>query len=178
MTHHRMAMCGGCDAAQRRARGGAYPRGMELRSSSLREGAPIDRRHAWPDCGGGNISPDLSWSGAPAGTGSFAVTCYDPDAPRGWWHWVIHDIPAAATGIPEGGPLPAGAVEARNSFRAPGWGGPCPPPGKPHRYVFTVYALDVPKIEGIDTGVGGAALVFNMRGHVLAQGSIAGRYGR
>ena len=114
---------------------------MELRSSSLRDGAPIDPRHAWPDCGGGNISPDLSWSGAPAGTGSFAVTCYDPDAPRGWWHWMVHGIPAAATGIPEGGPLPDGAVEARNSFRAPGWGGPCPPPGKPHRYVFTVYAL-------------------------------------
>jgi Raf kinase inhibitor-like YbhB/YbcL family protein len=128
---------------------------MELRSSSLRDGEPVDRRHAWPDCGGDNISPDLSWAGAPAGTASFAVTCYDPDAPRGWWHWMVYDIPAATTGIPEGGPLPDGAVETRNSFRAPGWGGPCPPPGRPHRYVFTVYALPDERLDaaaGSDAG--------------------------
>ncbi|GAA1636159.1 YbhB/YbcL family Raf kinase inhibitor-like protein [Georgenia ruanii] len=128
---------------------------MELRSSSLADGAPIDRRHAWPDCGGANVSPDLAWTGVPPGTASFAVACYDPDAPRGWWHWTVYDIPAAAAGIPEGGPLPDGAVETRNSFRAAGWGGPCPPAGKPHRYVFTVYALPaahLPVPAGTDPG--------------------------
>ena len=114
---------------------------MELRSSSLADGAPMDRRHAWPDCGGANLSPGLSWTGAPPGTASFVVSCFDIDAPRGWWHWMLYDLPAAATEIPEGGPLPDGTVETSNSFRAAGWGGPCPPPGKPHRYVFTVHAL-------------------------------------
>src|SRR3954465_14424129 len=105
--------------------------------------------------GGQNVSPQLSWSGAPAGTKSFALTLYDPDAPTGsgWWHWVVYDIPATATELPQGAgsgkaPLPAGTVQGKTDFGAAGYGGAGPPPGdKPHRYVFTVYALKVDKLD-------------------------------
>ena len=139
------------------------------------------REAAFDGCGGENRSPQLAWSGAPPETGSYAVTCFDPDAPTGsgFWHWLLFNVPASVTSLPASEPSPSGSTSGRNDYGQGGYGGPCPPPGDgPHRYIFTVYALDVPRIEGIDAGVGGAALVFNMRGHVLAQGSITGRYGR
>ena len=107
-------------------------------------------------CSGQNRSPALQWGEAPAGAQSYAVTVHDPDAPggAGWWHWVVVNIPASATGIVAGAgtanssALPAGATQARNDFGTPAWGGACPPAGdKPHRYVFTVYALKAPKLE-------------------------------
>lgn len=99
------------------------------------------------ECKGGNHSPQISWRGAPANTRSFAVTIFDPDAPgRGWWHWAVAGIPAGTDGLPNnasasGALRKMGAVEARNDWDTDGYGGPCPPAGKPHRYVVTVYAL-------------------------------------
>ncbi|WP_321798881.1 YbhB/YbcL family Raf kinase inhibitor-like protein [Caballeronia sp. J97] len=100
------------------------------------------------ECKGGNRSPQISWRGAPAKTRSFAVTIFDPDAPgRGWWHWAVAGIPVGTDRLPNnasasGALRKMGAIEARNDWDTDGYGGPCPPPGKPHRYVVTVYALD------------------------------------
>ena len=159
-------------------RGGAS---LTVTSETFRDGGTIPRECAFDGCGGDNRSPQLAWSGAPAETKSFAVTCFDPDAPTGsgFWHWLLFNVPASVTSVSAGEPAPSGSTSGRNDYGKSGYGGPCPPAGDgPHRYVFTVYALDVPSIEGIDAGVGGAALVFNMRGHVLAQGTLTGRYGR
>src|SRR6187399_715224 len=99
-------------------------------------------------CTGQNISPALMWTSPPAGTLSYGITVYDPDAPTGsgWWHWMVYDIPATTTSIPAGAGntgkpgLPAGAVQGPTDFGTKGWGGPCPPAGdKAHRYVFTVF---------------------------------------
>lgn len=100
-------------------------------------------------CQGDNQSPQLKWSGAPAGTRSFVVTMYDPDAPTGsgWWHWVTANIPASVSELPAGGKLPAGALAINNDAGQPGYGGACPPLGQNHRYVITVYALKVEKLD-------------------------------
>lgn len=105
-------------------------------------------------CSGQNMSPALSWSGAPEGTKSFVLTVYDPDAPTGsgFWHWVMYNIPASTTSLPQGagtpGKEPTGAVEANTDYGAPGYGGPCPPKGdKAHRYIFTLYAVKADKLE-------------------------------
>lgn len=137
-------------------------------------------------CSGKNISPALKWSGAPAGTKSFAFTLYDPDAPTGsgWWHWVVYDIPATATGIPEGAGttdgarLPAGSKQGRTDFGTPGFGGACPPPGdKPHRYVFTVYALKIAKIEApVDASP--AMIGAMIHSSQLGSATFTARYGR
>lgn len=119
-------------------------------SDSFRSGGNVDNAQVFnrDDCTGGNRSPQLSWHNPPAGTRSFAITVFDPDAPgRGWWHWAVAGIPAGTGSIAEnasgsGALKKLGAVEARNDFDVDGYGGPCPPPGKPHRYVVTIYALD------------------------------------
>lgn len=105
-------------------------------------------------CQGGNQSPQVRWSGAPAGTKSFVVTMYDPDAPTGsgWWHWVTTNIPAGVDELPAGagsagGKLPAGAQTFNNDGGQPGYGGACPPVGQNHRYIITVHALKVEKLE-------------------------------
>jgi Raf kinase inhibitor-like YbhB/YbcL family protein len=118
-------------------------------STSLHDGGTVARAQVFNggDCKGGNRSPELSWDHVPAGTGSFAVTMLDPDASGpGWWHWSVIDIPATVHRLPENASASGylktiGAKEARNDFGSDGYGGPCPPPGKPHRYVVTVYAL-------------------------------------
>jgi hypothetical protein len=137
-------------------------------------------------CNGGNVSPEIKWSGAPAGTKSFAVTLYDPDAPTGsgFWHWVVFDIPATVTELPKNAGdakanlTPPGTIQSREDFGVPGYNGPCPPPGdKPHRYHLTVYALDVAKLgPGPDTMP--AVVGFNLHAHTLAKGVITGKYGR
>ncbi len=131
-------------------------------------------------CGGGNRAPALSWSGAPDGTRSFAVTLFDPDARNGdgWWHWVVYDIPAAAGGLPADGMLPAGAIPARNDFGIAGYGGPCPPAGdSPHHYQLTVWALDVAHLPA-GPGAAAAAVARLIESHALDHAGIVARYGR
>jgi Raf kinase inhibitor-like YbhB/YbcL family protein len=136
-------------------------------------------------CSGGNVSPALSWSHAPAGTRSFALLMHDPDAPTGsgWWHWVVYNIPASATSLPAGagdpkkGLMPAGAVQGRTDFGTPGYGGPCPPPGKPHRYYLRLYALKVDKLE-VPADATAALIGFNVRAASLGKAELMGLYGR
>lgn len=140
---------------------------MELTSDSIVADASIDLRFAEPGVGGSNISPALAWSGAPAGTRSYAITCFDPDAPTGsgWWHWVVTDIPADVTRLDEGAPLPAGARTWPNDYGYPGWGGPWPPPGPAHHYVFTVVAVGVERLDVPDEATSAVArltLSFNV----------------
>ena len=136
-------------------------------------------------CSGRNISPALAWSGAPKGTRSFAVTVYDPDAPTGsgWWHWLVYNIPASVSELPTGagsagGKLPAGAVQGRTDFGSAGFGGACPPAGdKPHRYIFTVYALKVEKLD-VAAGSSAAMVGFALNANQLAKSSVTAFYGR
>ena len=129
----------------------------------------------------GNTSPHLKWSGAPEGTKSYAVTCFDPDAPTGsgFWHWTVANIPAGVTELRTGassGSLPAGAVEGRTDFGAPGFGGAAPPPGHgPHRYIFTVFAVDVDQLP-VTAENSGAVFGFNLHFHTLAKASITATY--
>jgi len=119
---------------------------MEITSQDFKNNQPMPVIHT---CDGSDVSPQLSWSGAPAGTKSFALTCIDPDAPSGdFIHWLAYDIPASITNFPQGGPLPSNVKEAANDFGKKSYGGPCPPSGT-HRYVFTVYALKKEKMAGV-----------------------------
>jgi Raf kinase inhibitor-like YbhB/YbcL family protein len=136
-------------------------------------------------CKGRNVSPALAWSGAPAGTQSFALLVHDPDAPTGsgWWHWVVYNIPAGTSALPAGAGdlqknlMPAGAVQARTDYGAPGYGGPCPPPGKPHHYHFWLYALKVAKLE-VPADASPALIGFNVRMQQLGKAELTGLYGR
>jgi Raf kinase inhibitor-like YbhB/YbcL family protein len=157
---------------------------LSVRSETFRNGESLATELAFSGCGGKNVSPQLSWSNFPDGTKSFAITCFDPDAPTGsgYWHWLVCDIPLRVTTLEAGagaGDAPGGGKTAYNDYGLNTYGGPCPPPGDaPHRYIFTVYAIDVPSLEGVGRGTTGASFIFSMRGHVLASGSITGRYAR
>lgn len=146
---------------------------------------PIDNVHVYKGfgCEGENRSPELSWSGAPEGTKSYAVTIYDPDAPTGsgWWHWIVYNIPAKATGLNVGASainLPWGALQARNDFGTFDYGGPCPPEGdEPHRYIVSVHALDVEKID-LAPGTPAAQIGYHIYAHTLAKAQLTAKYGR
>ena len=126
---------------------------FSVSSADWAEGKQIASEHVFEGfgCTGGNQSPQLTWKGAPEGTKSFAVSIYDPDAPTGsgWWHWITYDLSASTRSLKTGASakMPKGATTARNDYGAKGFGGPCPPAGEVHRYVVTVFALDVPKLE-------------------------------
>lgn len=131
-------------------------------------------------CAGANVSPPLSWGAVPAGTKSIAVLSDDPDCPGGWVHWVLFNLPPEARELPEDvepdPELPNGSIQGITDFRRPGYGGPCPSPGRPHRYFFRVYALDKkldlsPRAEMKDVQKA-------MAGHILAQGETMGRFSR
>jgi Raf kinase inhibitor-like YbhB/YbcL family protein len=151
---------------------------LAVRSAAFEEGAPIPARFT---CEGENLSPPLGWSKPPEGTRSLALICDDPDAPMSTWvHWVLYNLDAATdtldAGVPTGAALGTGAMQGITDFRTPGYGGPCPPHGRPHRYVFKLYALDtLLELEGT---VRKDALVEAMSGHVLAVGRLTGTYQR
>jgi Raf kinase inhibitor-like YbhB/YbcL family protein len=157
-----------------------------LESAEVKAGAKIAEAQVFKGfgCEGGNVSPSLKWKGAPPGTKSFALMVYDPDAPTGsgWWHWIMFNIPASVTSLPAGagnpgGQAPAAAVQSRTDFGAPGYGGPCPPKGdKPHRYIFTVYALKVDKLDA-DANASGALVGYMARANSLGKASFTGMYG-
>jgi len=138
-------------------------------------------------CTGKNVSPALKWSNAPKDTKSFALLVHDPDAPTGgagWWHWVVINIPAGTdalakdAGKADGSGLPKGAAQVNTDFGAPGWGGPCPPPGdKPHRYNFTLYALKVEKLD-IPAGATASLAGFMVNANAIAKARFTGLYGR
>jgi hypothetical protein len=129
---------------------------------------------------GRDMSPSISWSGAPQGTKSFALICHDPDAPNGnWVHWIVYNMPGTTTNLPQGAGSPTASAsfkQGTNSFRKEGWGGPSPPHGKPHRYVFDVYALDT--VLGDLRSPRDDQLKAAMNGHVLAVGQLMGVYQR
>lgn len=151
---------------------------MEITSSAFTEGATIPKKHT---ADGADVSPALQWHGAPPTTKSFALICDDPDAPRGTWvHWVLFNLPADKTELPEGvpttGKLVGGGVQGKNDFGKLGYGGPSPPKGKPHRYFFKIYALDA--VLDLKEGAKKDQLEKSMAGHILAQGQFMGTYGR
>lgn len=167
---------------------GAQKGKLTVTSTDVHPGGRIPSAHVLHamGCEGSNLSPALEWKGAPARAKSFAVTIYDPDAPTGsgWWHWVVYNIPGNATrlatgaGDPTKNLLPAGAVQGNTDFGAPGYGGPCPPPGdKPHRYIFTVHALDVEKLD-LPANATAAYVGFNLHAHDIAKGTLTAVYGR
>jgi Raf kinase inhibitor-like YbhB/YbcL family protein len=170
--------------------GAANAQSMTLASTALKEGSTIANEQEFKGfgCTGSNVSPALSWSSAPSGTKSLAVSMYDPDAPTGsgWWHWVVFNIPPGTTSLPKGAGdvkkklTPKGAIQSRTDFGADGYGGPCPPAGdKPHRYQITVFAVDVDKLPDAKNDAASAALVgFDLHFHTLAKATLTGLYGR
>jgi Raf kinase inhibitor-like YbhB/YbcL family protein len=182
-TGTRVALLAGLALAGGAASGGGSGAGsgaLVLSSPAYAEGAEIPTRFT---CEGEDVSPPLAWSGAPAGTRSFALIVDDPDAPdpraprRTWVHWVVYDLPVGVHALPEGagsgGLLPAGARSGRNDWKRTGWGGPCPPIGR-HRYVHKLFALDT--VLGDLGAPDAAALVGAMEGHVLGRAELVATY--
>ncbi len=150
---------------------------IKITSPAFEEGGMIPRKYT---CDGADISPPLAWTGVPEAARTLALISDDPDAPMGTWvHWVLFNLPATVTELPEGVPtdkeLKNGAKQGRNDFRRIGYGGPCPPGGT-HRYFFKLYALD--KALDLAAGATKAELLRAMEGHILAQGQLMGKYRR
>lgn len=160
---------------------------MFLHSQDITDGNPIDIKFAELGAGGQNIRPQLSWGDLPAETQSLAITCYDPDAPTGsgWWHWIAFNIPVSCTELPQTKPdangrhnsssLPEGSTEWSSDYGYLGYGGPCPPPGPAHRYIFKLHALDVPRLE-LAENMPQAAVRFNIFAHTIATAEFIGLY--
>ena len=151
---------------------------MQMTSPAFADGERIPVNYT---ADGADKSPELRWGGIPPNTQSFALICEDPDAPRGTWtHWVLFNIPADRTSLAEGlatdKELPDGSRQGKNDFGKIGYGGPSPPRGKPHRYVFKIYALDA-KLD-LPAGASRADVLKAVKGHILAEGQVTGQYGR
>jgi Raf kinase inhibitor-like YbhB/YbcL family protein len=151
---------------------------MNITSPAFQAGQAIPREYT---CEGADISPPLQWNGVPDGAKSLALICDDPDAPGGIWvHWVLYDLPVTAKDLPENVPasetLPFGGKQGINDFKRIGYGGPCPPPGKPHHYYFKLYALDIDL--PLKPRATKRALWRAMDGHILAEAQISGTYQR
>lgn len=166
----------------------AFADTFSLHSSDIQQGKPLTDKHVFNGfgCSGANQSPQLEWKNAPAGTRSFAITAYDPDAPTGsgWWHWVAYNIPANVTtlasnaGAPAAGLMPTGSVQGRTDFGSTGFGGACPPVGHGiHRYQFTVHALKVEKLE-LDPNATAAMVGFMINANRIEKASIEATYQR
>jgi Raf kinase inhibitor-like YbhB/YbcL family protein len=167
------------------ARPAAAPSQLALQSADFAPGGAVALGCVYDEsgCHGSNASPALSWDHPPAGTRSFAVLLFDPDARGGWWHWAVFDIPLevsslrAGAGDPARHLLPMGAIQVRNDWGSMGYGGPCPPPGPPHHYRLTLYALSVAKL-GLGAGASAAQVAAKVQASALAQAEIVGLYGR
>jgi Raf kinase inhibitor-like YbhB/YbcL family protein len=151
---------------------------LTLSSKAFPNEARIPAKHACTDA---NVSPPLGWQEVPEGVKAFAVIVDDPDAPAGTWvHWVLYDIPADTRELPAAVPTiergAGGMKQGKNDFQDIGWGGPCPPPGPGHKYVFHLYALDGP--SGLAPGASKADLLAAMRGHVLGEATLIGTFER
>ncbi len=151
---------------------------LSLQTSAFKPGGEIPAQFT---CSGADSSPALSWSGAPQGTQAFALIVDDPDAPSGTFtHWVLYDLPGNANSLPEGvaktDQLPNGSRQGKNGFGRTGYGGPCPPPGKPHRYFFNLSALDA-KLN-LPAGASKAKVEQAMKGHTLGHAELMGTYRR
>ncbi|HJP99362.1 MAG TPA: YbhB/YbcL family Raf kinase inhibitor-like protein [Rhodanobacteraceae bacterium] len=156
---------------------------FSLTSRALSPGGRMPLQDVYTQCGGGNVSPQLMWHDPPPGTKSYAVTMFDPDATGGFWHWIAFDISIGAHGLnagagtPRSGNAPGDTLQLRNDFGNAGYSGPCPPPGKPHHYVITVYALDVPRL-GLFTLVDRKIALAAIRNHTLAKAALMVTWGR
>jgi Raf kinase inhibitor-like YbhB/YbcL family protein len=161
---------------------GAAP--FTLTSTSFKNGGNIEQKNAGNimGCTGESKSPALEWKNAPEGTKSFALLVHDPDAPTGgagFWHWIVYNIPAGTTSLPEGGPLPPGAVQGNTDMGKPGYIGPCPPPGSPkHHYNFMLYPLKVEKLD-VPPGATASYVGFNAGANVIGKpAKLTGVYAR
>jgi Raf kinase inhibitor-like YbhB/YbcL family protein len=168
----------GCKRPSNETPSGEPSRSIELSSTAFQPGGTIPKQYTGD---GADRSPPLGWPEPPPGTKSLALICDDPDAPGGTWvHWVLFDLPSQTRGLEEGMPtteaLDNGARQGKNDFGNIGYGGPAPPKGKPHRYVFTLYAVGV--AVDLPAGATRAQLQEAMQGHILAQGHLVGNYGR
>lgn len=157
---------------------------LELTSTDVANGSALSIAQVNSRCGGENRSPALAWSGAPRGTQSYAVTMFDSDANggRGFWHWIVFDIPARTQSLPAGAGsetgLPTGAVQAENDFGTPGYGGACPPPGSgAHHYALTLYALPAAQLP-LGNNPGASAVAAWLKGNALATATLTGTYKR
>lgn len=145
---------------------------FQVSSSAFSESQSIPQKYT---CDGQNVSPPLQWEGAPRNTRSFAIVVDDPDAPSGTFvHWVLYNLPASTSELKEGSS--GGGQEGVNGFQKTGYGGPCPPPGRPHRYFFHIYRLDIDSAG--NAGLSKQDLVAAIQGHILAEGQLIGRYKR
>jgi hypothetical protein len=151
---------------------------FRIESAAFKEGSLIPTRFS---CQAENVSPPLSWTDPPAGVRSFALIVEDPDAPAGTWtHWVVYNLPAQARAMDENTPkqddLPNGGHQGKNSFDSVGYGGPCPPAGNAHRYFFRLYALDT--VLNLKAGADKSEVLVAMKGHVLGEAQLMGRFKR
>ncbi len=156
-----------------------------LTSPDLPEHGMMHGKQVNDGCGGENVSPALEWHDPPAGTLSFALLMHDPDAAgaQGFWHWVVYDIPANVSSLPGGAGnvrsklMPAGAVQGRSDFGTPGYGGPCPPPGNAHRYVFRLYAMPVARLN-VPPDASGTIIASYANASALGRAQLIAHYGR